>query len=416
MKKTRKDGLNSNKLGSVRNVNGKVYVDFMYLDERVRESSGLSWNMKNAKEVRKQLDRIILEIDSGFFRFAEIFPDSKKKDYFSLKERQIFGESQNPEDVFFKDYVWEWYKLLKSSGRVTGRTLNGYKGYIENYLEPYFGKLTFANLNKNQFEKFIAWAREQKLRKKVISNKTVNKLFVPLRMICNDAAIEYEWGNTFNPFFGFKRLPEDDPYEKLFPFSIQEQEKILSALPDHWKPFFDVAFKIGLRQGEQFALKPEDVDLDNRLLKIRRAFTKDENGKSTIGKTKNKYSRRIIKLIPVMFNALKSQQVVYEKFRGKYFFCNANGCIIDTSHLRKKVWIPALKKAGIEYREMKQTRHSFATNALSCGESPLWIAKIMGHRDTDMIIRVYSKFIEDARGFQDGSSFDAFYKNKGKNQ
>jgi integrase len=74
------------------------------------------------------------------------------------------------------------------------------------------------------------------------------------------------------------------------------------------------------------------------------------------------------------------------------------------------VWIPTLKKAGLTYREMKQTRHSFATNALSCGENPLWIAKVMGHRDTDMIIRVYGKYIENAGKHQDGAKFDGIYK------
>jgi integrase len=58
---------------------------------------------------------------------------------------------------------------------------------------------------------------------------------------------------------------------------------------------------------------------------------------------------------------------------------------------------------------MKQTRHSFATNALSCGENPLWIAKAMGHRDTDMIIKVYGKFIENASGLNDGIHLDAIY-------
>ncbi len=69
-----------------------------------------------------------------------------------------------------------------------------------------------------------------------------------------------------------------------------------------------------------------------------------------------------------------------------------------------------MKKAGLKYREIKQTRHSFATNALSCGESPLWIAKVMGHRDTDMIIRVYGKYIENASGFKDGTNLDAIYQ------
>ena len=58
--KPRKSGLNRNKEGSVRKVNGKIYVDFMYLGERARESSGLTWNYKNAKHVREQLDKIII--------------------------------------------------------------------------------------------------------------------------------------------------------------------------------------------------------------------------------------------------------------------------------------------------------------------------------------------------------------------
>ena len=69
-----------------------------------------------------------------------------------------------------------------------------------------------------------------------------------------------------------------------------------------------------------------------------------------------------------------------------------------------------MKKAGLDYREMKQTRHSFATNALSCGENPLWIAKVLGHRDTDMVIRVYSKFIENAGSHKDGNFLNDFYE------
>ena len=144
----RKSGINKNKEGSVRKVNGKVYVDFVYLGERVRESSDLSWNDSNAKHVRDQLDKIIVSIKTGSFKFAEVFPGSKKKDYFAEKERSLFGGNLTPDQVLFKDYTLTWYDLLKDSGRVAERTLWGYKSYIDNYLVPYFGEMSFSEFEQ----------------------------------------------------------------------------------------------------------------------------------------------------------------------------------------------------------------------------------------------------------------------------
>ena len=409
-KKSRRKGLNMNKSGSVRNINGKVYVDFIYLDERVRESSGLPWNQKNAKAVRDQLDKIYAAILSGTFKFVAVFPKSKKAAYFSEKEQKVYGIGKSPDTVHVKNYIWTWYDLLKASERVTERTLSSYKSQIVNYLEPFFGEMMFADINKSTCDKFVAWAKTRRYRNKSICNKTVNKSLVPMKMICTDAAIKYGWGTAFNPFFGFKKLPEEDSYEKLSPFSIQEQAILLQVLPDHWKPFFETAFVTGLRQGEQIALKPEDINWSKGILTIKRAATRNEDGKFMMGKTKNRFSRRSIKLLPIMLDALKKQKVIYEQFKGEYFFCSPQGNIVNTNYLRKTVWEPALKKVDSKYREMKQTRHSFATNALSCGENPLWIAKVMGHRDTDMIIKVYSKYIENANGFQDGNNLNSFYR------
>lgn len=409
-KKPRKSGLNINKEGSVRRINGKVYVDFMYLDERVRESSDLVWTEKSAKQVREQLDKIVVSIKSGTLIFAEVFPKSKKVDYFTEKEIQLLGGKKTPDQVIFNDYVWTWYNLHKDSGRVSERTLLGYKSNLNLYLIPFFGEIPFAALNKSSFDKFISWSKTRKYRGNKIINKTANKIFIPLKMICANAAIEYGWGNTYNPFFGFKKLPEDDPYEKINPFSLDEQKRLISHLPDHWKPYFTFAFCSGLRQGEQIGLKPGDINWDEKTLRISRAITRNENGKFVMGRTKNKHSRRTIKLLPSMLNTLEAQKNIYDRFKGEYFFCSKTGKRINSSHLRLRDWIPTLEKVGLDYREMKQTRHSFATNALSCGENPLWIAKVMGHRDTEMINKVYAKYIENAKGTKDGTSLDAVYQ------
>ena len=52
--KKRKRGINARRKGSVRNINGKVWFDFRYIGERVRESSGLTWNKVNIRKARRR--------------------------------------------------------------------------------------------------------------------------------------------------------------------------------------------------------------------------------------------------------------------------------------------------------------------------------------------------------------------------
>jgi hypothetical protein len=65
---------------------------------------------------------------------------------------------------------------------------------------------------------------------------------------------------------------------------------------------------------------------------------------------------------------------------------------------------PVLKRAGIRMRGLYQTRHTFATLALSSGEAIGWVAEMLGHANTEMVIRHYHKFIPNLTR-QDGSAF-----------
>ena len=55
-------------------------------------------------------------------------------------------------------------------------------------------------------------------------------------------------------------------------------------------------------------------------------------------------------------------------------------------------------------------RHTFASVALAFNEDPTLISRTMGHHNTDMIINVYAKFIEDVRDVEGVSNFaEALY-------
>lgn len=69
------------------------------------------------------------------------------------------------------------------------------------------------------------------------------------------------------------------------------------------------------------------------------------------------------------------------------------------------MWYPLLRYLGLKERRPYQTRHTAATLWLAAGESPEWIARQMGHTTTEMLFRVYSRYVPNLTR-QDGSAFD----------
>jgi integrase len=396
-KPKRKSGINKNHFGSVRNINGLGILDFPYLGKRVRESSQLSWNKKNAKFLRTKLDKIGLAIEFGEFRYGKVFPKSKKKKIqrFSELEIKYLNLNKSPDFVFFKDYAWEWYDLYQSLDEI-GRSSYSYESIIRLYLIPFFGELTFLQVNSIKLSQFVVWAREQKLRNKPVQNESIRKYLTLLKSICKKAAIKYHWGGKYEPFFDFE-MPkvEKRRHKKIFPFSVDEQDKIIEKLPDFWKPFFKFAFSSGISQGEQIGLKYSDFDWNKKIINIHRAITMNKNGEIIEGPCKTEYRRRSFVLSGKMYNALIEQRNLYERFNSKYFFCDEKGKMFDASSILNRVWKPALKLAGVKYRNMQQTRHSFATYQISMGKNPLTVSKVLGHANAEMVLTVYAKYLED---------------------
>lgn len=56
-------------------------------------------------------------------------------------------------------------------------------------------------------------------------------------------------------------------------------------------------------------------------------------------------------------------------------------------------------------KERYRCRHTAATLWLAAGENPEWIAKQIGHTTTEMLFRVYSRFVPNMTR-QDGSAFE----------
>ena len=88
----------------------------------------------------------------------------------------------------------------------------------------------------------------------------------------------------------------------------------------------------------------------------------------------------------------------------EYIFLTSEGRRMTPDHLRKEVWVPALKRAGMEYRPPLQTRHTFATMMLTAGEDIGWVQNMLGHSSLQMIFtRYYAWIPSETRS--DGQAF-----------
>ena len=94
-----------------------------------------------------------------------------------------------------------------------------------------------------------------------------------------------------------------------------------------------------------------------------------------------------------------------------HIFLTVDGRRMTPDHIRKEVWMPALERAGIEYRPPLQTRHTFATMMLSAGEDVGWVQNMLGHCSLQMIFQRYYAWIP-RKTRSDGQAFLRYAENE----
>ena len=384
------------KKGSVYSRNGKLWVDFRYLGQRVREPSGLSDTELTRKTVRKQLDLIIAEIENGIFEYAKRFPHSKKKDYFTELEGRTV--TKDPDGVVFGDYVKKWWQEMEPG--MSASMLRDYNSILNAHHLPYFGSLPFSEFTPVRMKKYVALLKGKKNQAgKPLSAKRIQNIMIPLRAIVKDAFDENGWLDLPDPFAGLK-LPKPKK-TTVQPFTFREWEALMKHIPVWYRLYFEFAVQTGLRPSEQVALKWIAVDDEFIHIELSRVrnFEKED--------LKTESSRRRIEIRPAIREVLLKQWEQTKDFNSPYVFINTLGRPILQDKLRE-LWARTITKSGIRYRRMYECRHTFASWALAAGELPEWVARTLGHVDTSMVYKTYGRYIPNLTR-RDGSAFERLY-------
>ena len=372
-------------------------MDFRYAGQRLREYTVLPDTLSNRKRLQKALDRIETEIALGSFDYVKTFGKPLPTDGADTDLIQSTGLAPNARPngtPLFSTFAAQWLQEIEVTWRRSYQVTQ--RGTLDKYILPYFGDREIGKITKADVLAFRAEIAKATTRKSLgtLSNRRINAVMKPLRQILIEAADRLEFPSAFRNIKPLKMKRSD-----VQPFTLDEVQLILDTARKDYRNYFTVRFFTGMRTGEAHGLKWKYIDFERRLILVRESIVlKEEDELKTDG------SVRDIQMSQVVFDALRSQyQATGES--SAYVFCNQSGHPVDNQNFLNRVWNPLLRHLGLTHRRAYQMRHTAATLWLASGEAPEWIARQLGHTSTEMLFRVYSRYVPNLTR-QDGSAME----------
>ena len=349
-----------------------IRISFWYKGVECRETLSLPATKSNLQYAERLRGEIINAIERGTFDYAKLFPDSKRA--------RIFGHvNANP---LIGDLLQAF--LAQAERSLQPSTVTGYRKVSRTHLLPTFARIPIKELTPAFIRKWISGLN--------VTAKATRNILTPLRAVLNEAVNDDVIIKSPLDRVVLNKLLDKDICQSDYvpdPFNRQEIQALLRVAEGQIKNWVQFAFFTGLRPSELIGLQWQDIDWHHKQIYIRRAVV-ERKEKST----KTKAGVRTLLLLPPALEALQHQKP-YTFLLGKQVFHNPlhNKPWICDAHFRTPHWAGLFKRSGVRYRNPYQTRHTYASMLLSAGENMLWVAKQMGHRDTEMIIKTYGKWI-----------------------
>ena len=306
-------------------------------------------------------------------------------------------------------------RFLESKVNLRPSTLRSYRGLIECYLGPYFGKWKVQTISTGDIERFRfeltqglpapimkafaerqlsanpQWSKaraKQEVGRIKPGIRTINKALTLLAMLLNYAS-KHRWVDS-NAAEHVDRLRDTrSPDEQAIDGNIlapNEIGRLLNAMPDGvYRMIVQTAAFTGARQSELIGLQWGDIDWASRQVHIRRAW---REGRMTLPKSRN--STRRIDLPEHLVSELKRWKLRCPKSELDLVFPNESGRPLSHSNLLSRGLYPALRRAGLRRVRFHDLRHSYASMMFASGADVVRVSRLLGHASPTVTLNVYA--------------------------
>jgi len=298
---------------------------------------------------------------SGSKRDAQTFERQQKTRlasgiYIAKHERRTFADVA---EMFIKE--------RQARARRAG-TVYVYRNVLKSHLLRVFGSREVGSIRRSDIADHF-----QRMREKGASVQTVNRTLRTMKAVLFFALerelVERNVMQRFRPFEGGK----DEPHVNRGAFSEVEVQAILAAARPNERALIGLLCLTGLRPGEAYALDWSAVDLQAGSVRVLRSW--DHRGQTFVA-PKTKAGERVVPLSGWLVAELEAH---CERVGGEgLVFANRNGKPMNPSNVRRDIWLPLRKRAGVRSLDLYSLRHTFASLGRTAGESAFNVARMMG--------------------------------------
>jgi integrase len=279
-------------------------------------------------------------------------------------------------DAFVKEWRTNVAVNLKAS------TNRAAESHLRAHILPKLGSHTLSEINTKAAQNFVTY-----LATDGRSRKTVENVLLTLSSILRTArAWDYACGN-----FSLRAItmPREGVKKEQRSFTDAEVGKILSAAPEPFGTILAVTAILGLRIGEVLALRVSDVDLTQRIVRVRQSV---DNATRTVQAVKSAASSADVPMPPQLDARIRKHLQTHDG-KTDLLFVNRNARPLSANKLRERILHPLLEKLGIPLGGFHSLRHGAASAFIADGATPAVVQKQMRHSDARITLGVYAHVI-----------------------
>ena len=292
-------------------------------------------------------------------------------------------QKERPEAVCHKtlnEIFSEWYELIRQ--RVKESTAANYHMKAKKHILPYFGDKAISSITQKDIYAFISEKKNAGL-----SNRYISDIVILVKNLFKYTVRTY---HIFNPMDGIALPKCTTPDIQLLDKTEQQQlQKYISENQNHGTLGTALAISTGIRIGELCALQWKDLDLEKRILTVRKTMQRIQCHSDTvrtkliITDPKSESSQRKIPIPDCMMNFLL-------KFSGKpeEYVLTGTEKPIEPRTMQYR-FRTILKNANLPSVHFHALRHIFASTCIQLGFDVKTVSELLGHSGVEITLNRY---------------------------